>query len=103
MHFLLTAGKYSGENFEWQVFGRKGNDVHRRQWLSAHRIDVGQRIRGGDLAEVERIVDDGREEVHRLHEGEIIGDTKDPGVVEGLSADEQAWIFLYGERGQRAG
>ena len=56
-----------------------------------------------DLAEVERIVDDGRKKVHRLNQREIIRDAKHTRVVEGLSTDEQSGIGFHGKRGQRAG
>ena len=72
----------------------KSDDVQRGERLAAHRVDVRQRVRGGDLPEEVRIVDDRREEVDRLHEREIVGQQEDARVVECLAADEQARIRL---------
>jgi len=60
--------------------------------LTAHCVHIGERVRSSDLAEVEGIVDDRRKKIHCLHESEIVGQEKDPCVVERLSADEQSRI-----------
>src|SRR5438270_13749455 len=97
VYFLLAAGKNSAQHVERQLVRRERNDIHRGERLSAHRVDIGQCVRGGDLSKVERIVNDGRKEIHRLHESEVVGDAKYPSVVEGLSADEQTRIRFYGK------
>ena len=80
----------------------KADDVQRGERLAAHRVDVGQRVRGGDLPEEVRIVDDRREEVDGLDEREIVGQHKDPRIVEGLAPDDEARIGLEGQTAQRA-
>jgi hypothetical protein len=57
-----------------------------------HGVDVGQRVRRGDLPELVRIVDDGREEVDRLHEREILPNEKDSGVVEAFATDDEPGV-----------
>ena len=47
---------------------RHGHDVEAELRLTAHGVDVRQRIRRCDLAEGIRVVRDGREEIDRLHE-----------------------------------
>ncbi len=56
---------------------------------SAHRIDVGEGVRGGDATPVAWIVDDGCEEVDRLDERQVIRDPVDPGVIRPVDPDEQ--------------
>ena len=51
----------------------KADDVQRGERLAAHRVDVRQRVRRGDLPEEIRIVDDRREKIDRLNEREIVG------------------------------
>ena len=80
----------------------KADDVQRGERLAAHGVDVGQRVRRGDLSEEVRVVDDRREEVDRLHEREIVGQHEDPRVVEGLAPDEEARIRVHGHAAQRA-
>ena len=46
----------------------KPGDGQRRHGRAAHRIDVAERVGGGDLSVGKRVVDDGGEEVHCLHE-----------------------------------
>ena len=82
------------------LIGWERHDVERRQRRATHRIDIGERVRGGHAAEGVRIVDDGRKEVHRLDQREVVGQAKDAGVVERLPADEQPWIRRRGQRSE---
>ncbi len=71
------------EDLGAELFDREGGDVQRGQRRPAHRVDVAQRVRRGDAAEVVRIVDDGREEVDGLDECEIVAEAVDAGIVAG--------------------
>src|SRR5436190_9801643 len=102
VNLFLAAGENLAEHVERKLARWERDDVHRRQRLSSHRVNVGQCVGGGDLTEIERVVDDWRKKIHRLHEGEVVRQAKDPGVVEGLPADEQSRIWFLGKRGQRA-
>ena len=53
------------------ALARIGEDRERRDWPPAHRIDIAQRIGGGDRAEGVRVIDNRREEVDGLHQGEL--------------------------------
>ena len=61
----------------------------RQDRRAAHRVDVRERIGGGDTPEVEGVIDDRHEEIgggdHRLGVVELI----DRGVVGGLGADQE--------------
>ena len=79
-----------------ELSGWKADDVERGQRLATHRVHVGQRVSGSDLSEGVWVVDDRREEVHRLHEGKIIGQDEDAGVVERFATDDQTRIEMDG-------
>ena len=64
----------------------------RGEGFASHGVHVGERSWPPRCAEVVRIVDDRREEVHGLHEREVVGQAKDPRVIEGLVTDEQPGI-----------
>ncbi len=73
---------------------REVAEVHGGQRPAAHGVDVGEGVGGGDLAVEIRIVHDRRDVVDGLHEGEVVRQTIDSGVVAGLEADEQVGIGL---------
>ena len=102
VNFFLAAAQNLGEDGDWKFAGWKPDDVHRGHRFAAHREHVGQRIGRGDLTKQEWIVDDRREEIDGLHEREIVGQHKDPRVVEGLTPDNEARIRLEGQTAQRA-
>ena len=68
--------------------------------VAAHRVDVGERVGGGDPSEVERVIDDRREEVDRLDEREIVAQPVDARVVGGVEADED--VRIRSRAGSRA-
>ena len=68
---------------------RERRDVERHQHLAAHRVDVAHGVRRGDRAERVRVVDDGREEVDRLDDRQVVGQAVDGGVVGAVEPDEE--------------
>ena len=70
-----------------------------RNGLRAHRVDVGERVRGGDPAPVVRVVDDRREEVERGDQRLAVREPNHRGVVAGVGRDEH----VGAELGQREG
>ena len=77
---LGAAAQHLGEMLHVQIDG-PGDEVHGRQRPRAHGVDVTQRVGRRQLAEPVRRVDDGREEVDRLHQAEVVGEARDGGVV----------------------
>src|SRR5579864_335310 len=77
------------DHVERQQFDRHADDRQREEGCGAHRIDVGQRIRGGDRPEVERIVDDRHEEIRRRDDRLPLVQLVDRGIVGSLDAYEQ--------------
>ena len=54
-------------------------------------------VRRGDGPEFIGIVDDGRKEIHRLDQGQLRGQTIDPGVVRRLQAHQKIGMRLKGQ------
>jgi hypothetical protein len=73
---------------------REAHNGKRRNRASAHGIDIAQRISGGNLTVKIRVVHNGREKIHGLHQGEIFGDQIHPGVVVGVEPNENVRVSL---------
>src|SRR5580692_2281564 len=73
VHLVQAAAndllKNRGIAFVWKAHNRE-----RGNWLSAHGVDIAERIGGGDLAKGKRIVDDWREKIHGLHNRETVSE-----------------------------
>jgi hypothetical protein len=98
---VLTAAKDLRQHGQRELPRGKGRDVHCGERRPAHRIDVGQRVRGGHLSKLVGVVDDGCKEVDRLHEHDVVGHAKDARVIERLVPDENARIRLSRQRRER--
>ena len=88
-----TAFEYALQDLQIERVDRKRGDVQRTDRLAAHRVNVRQRVRGGDASEIVRIVDDGREEVDGLHDGQIVAQPKHARVVGGAETHEHALVL----------
>ena len=102
VHLVLPAAQDLAEDGDVQLVDGPADDVHRGQRLAAHGVDVGERVGRGDLSEAIRVIDDRREEIDRLDEGEIIGQHEDAGVIVGLATDDEPGIGAHGKCAQRA-
>ncbi len=66
------------------------------QGASAHGVNVAQGIGGRDLAEGVRVVDDGREEIHGLHQRLRGRNFVHSGVVGCIKANQNVRVMLPG-------
>ena len=92
----LAPLEYPADSLHWQPVDRHADQRQREQRRGAHRIDVADRVRRRDAAEVERIVDDRHEEVGRRDQRLLVVELVDRGVVRGLDADEK--LFRHDPR-----
>jgi hypothetical protein len=76
-----------------QHVDRHAHQRQRHDGRAAHGIDVADGVGGGDAAEVERVVDDGHEEVGGGDQRLLVVEPVDGGVVGGLDAHQQ----LFGD------
>jgi len=77
---------------------RERHEVERGDGPAAHRVDVRERVGGGDAAEVVRVVDDRREEVDRLYQGQLVREPVHACVVRGVGADQHVRVFRHPQR-----
>ena len=94
------ALKDGGDRVVVEALFRKARDRERRDRPSAHRVDVAHRIRRGDLSVDIRVVDDRREEVHRLHQRRSTLPRVHTGIVCSPEVDQDARISLRWEVAQ---
>ena len=93
--FIGAAFEYLAEDLDGHLSFRKADDIHRRLWLSAHGVNVAQRIRRRDQAESIRIIDNRSEEIHGIDNGEIGSQTKHSGVVGRFRPDQHIGVVEF--------
>ena len=77
--------------FLGQILGEAGN-AHGAPWRPSHGEDIRKRVAGSDAPERKRFVDDGRKDIHRLHQGFSLrhgppgGDAQDPAAANAAPA-----------------
>ena len=86
---LRAAAQHLAEEGEVEPVARPGGEVDREQRPAAHRVHVGQRVRGRDPAPVARVVDDRGEEVRGQHQRALVVQAEHGRVVALERADEQ--------------
>ena len=92
VHFRQAAAEDLFENNGIATIGESDNREG-GNGTAAHGVNVTEGVGGGDLAEGERIVGDGREEIDGLHEREIVRESIHPCVVAGIKTNEQIGII----------
>ncbi len=76
------------------------DDGKRGNWSAAHSVHVAQGIVGGNPAESIRIIYRGGEDINRLHQAKVCGGLKDPGIIRGGAAHQQAGVCYCGQAGE---
>src|ERR1019366_4704804 len=77
----LGAALEDGLQIPRVFLGRPSQHGERGDGAAAHGIDVTQRVGRGDGAVGVRVIDDGREEIHCLHQGELRRQLVHAGIV----------------------
>src|SRR5665648_728726 len=81
LHHLLGAALEDLHQVRHAEVGRPRHEVHGSKRPRAHGVHVAERVGRGELPEPVGRIDDGRDEVDRLHQAEVVGDARDGGVV----------------------
>jgi hypothetical protein len=89
---VVSALKHRRDDARLEPVLRKAGDSQRGQRATAHRVDVADGVRGGDLAVDVRVVHDRREEIHRLHERRSALPSVHTRIVRGPEVDEDAVV-----------
>lgn len=95
-----TAAEDGVDDLGWEDVGGDADDVHGGDGASAHGVDVGEGIGGGDLAVEIGVVHDGGEKIEGLDEGALVIEAIDGGVVGGGGTDEEIGVVDLGEAAQ---
>ncbi len=76
---------------------RNHQHVQRGLRFPAHGVDVGKRVRRGNLPERVRVVVDRRKKVDRLHDGDVVRHAVYARVVRRVEADEQVLVRAHAD------
>ena len=76
---------------------RKADDRESGYRPAAHRVDVAQRIGGGNLAEDERVIYQRSKEIDGLDEGKVRRNAIDACVIRGVETNQQVRVALLGK------
>ena len=89
-----AAAKNRADDVAVEALLREAGDRQRGQGTPTHRVDVADRIGRRDLAIDVRVVDDGREEVDRLHQCRAALPPVHTRIVRRPEVDEDAVVSL---------
>ena len=81
------------DRFGGHVLGNRHN-IQAELGLAAHGVHVGEGVGGGNLTEEIGVVRNGGEEIHRLDQGQAIGNLIDRGVVAPVKAHQQVRVLV---------
>ena len=99
-----AALEHPGQQVERELVHRPRDKVQRSERPATHRIDVGEGVRRGDPTPIECIIDDGREEIDRLHDRRSSRQNVDGGIVAGGRRNEHlARVLGWGQEAQDLG
>ena len=85
----FAAGQNFGDGFERQHIDRHAHQGQCKKRRAAHRINIGDRVRCSNPAEVKRVIHDRHEKVRRRNDGLLRIDLINRGVVTGFGADQK--------------
>src|ERR1051326_2211669 len=91
---LETAAQNLGDGFRRNEAFWKSHKIQRGDRSSAHCENIGKCICGGDLSVRERVINNRRKEIRRLHERALSIQAIDTGVVERARVHEDVAISI---------
>ncbi len=86
------AAQHLSEQVDREGVSRPADHLERRQRSAAHRIHIAERIGRGNAPPVVCLVDDWGEEVHGLHQRDLVGEAVDARVVRPLDTDKEVLV-----------
>jgi len=102
VHLVQPALQDAVQHLHGELLRGKTDDVHCRDGPAAHGVDVRQGVGGRDLPEEIGVVHDGREEVQRQDDRQIVPQAVDPCVLEPLDPRDQVRVGSHGQPFQRS-
>ena len=92
-HFFGAAAQDLTEDVQIHALG-EADEVQCSLYLAAHGVDVTEGVCRRDLAEGVGVIHHRWEEVHRLHQRDVVGDAVDSRIVPAVVAHEKVGVFL---------
>ena len=92
-HFFCAAAQDLTEDVQIHAL-READEVQCSLHLAAHGVNVAESVCRRDLAEGVGVIHHRREEVHRLHQRDVVGDAVDSRIVPAVVAHEKVGILL---------
>ena len=92
-HFREAACEDLPQNLQIFLLG-KTDDGQLTERPAAHGVNITEGIDRRNLSKGERVIDDGSEKIHRLHQGELGRKFIHPGIVGGVKSDENIRVKL---------
>ena len=87
--YVLAAAQDHAYGFERQHIDRHADQAERHDGRAAHRVHIADGVGGGNAAKVERIVDDGHEEVGGGDQRLLVVEQVHGRIIRGFYADQQ--------------
>jgi hypothetical protein len=92
-HLFGTAAQDLPQHVQVHALG-EADKIQCRFDLTAHGVDIAQGIGRSDLPEGIGVIDHRREEIHRLHQGNILGNAVDGSIVPAVVANQKVGVFF---------
>jgi|GEM_PF-829487 len=86
---LGRSGEHVLQHAGGQFTGVPADEVEGEQRAAAHRVHIRDGIDRGHPPPGARVIDDGRDEIGRRHQGAVVAQPPDRRVIAGLHADQQ--------------
>ena len=75
--------------------GRETNQVHRKGWISSHRVNIAQRVCRRNLSKGIGVIHDWREKVYCLNNSKILSHLIDQRVIAGIKSDDEIVVGKF--------
>ena len=92
-HLFGTAAQDLPQHVQIHALG-EADEIQRRFDLTAHGVDIAQGIGRGNLSESIGVIDHRREEIHRLHQGNVLGNAVDGSIVPAVVTNQKVGVFF---------
>ena len=93
IHLIVAAAQHIVDGLLRHI-GRDSHNVQCQLRLTAHGVHIGEGVGGGNGAESVGIVGDRGEEVHRLHQCQIVADAVHAGIIALIKTHQQIGITV---------
>ena len=93
LYFVQSAPQNFLQDGDIHIPAGEADHIHRGYRPAAHRINIADGIGGGNLPETVRVVDNRRDKIDRLNNGDIIGNFVNAGIVQPVDASQHIRIW----------